>query len=79
MIALIISIFDGLAAIPKIAEYVNQLAGAIMNWYVQRQTNETLSAISDAAALSARAQTSEELYAASAAWQKALSRPRYIP
>ena len=72
----IAAILAALAAIPQICSYVEQFAGAVTLWYVQRQNNETLAQISDAAALAARAQTDADRYAAAQAWQTALNRPR---
>jgi hypothetical protein len=76
LIAAIPAFFTALANIKSIAGYLDQFAGAVMLWYVQRQGTETLSQISDAAALSARAQSDQDRYAAAQAWQTALSRPR---
>lgn len=73
---MVMTILSALAAIPAILGYVEKFAGAVTLWYLQRQKNETLSQISDAAALAARAVTDDERYAAAEAWQKALSRPR---
>lgn len=55
---------------------VEHFTSAVVLWYVERAKNETLSAISDAAALAARAQTDEDRYAVSSAWRSALSRTR---
>lgn len=71
-----LAILNAISAIPKIAGYVEQFAAAVVGWYVSRQKAATLSAIADAAALSAHAQTDEDRYNAAAAWQKALSSPR---
>ena len=76
---LILAILNALVAIPKIAGYIESLAAAITQWYVARQTAQTLSMISDAAALAAKAQTTEDRYAAAQAWQAALSRGRVTP
>ena len=73
----VLAVLNALAAIPKIVGYVESFASLVTSWYVSRQTASTLSAIADAAALAARAQTDEERFAAAAAWQKALSRDRY--
>lgn len=70
------AILSALAAIPAILGYVETFAGAVVLWYVQRAQTETLSAISDAAALAARAKTDDDRYKAAAAWQAALSKPR---
>ena len=70
------SILSALAAIPSIISAVEAFASAVTLWYVQRQTNETLSAIADAAALASAATTDAERFAAAAAWQAALSRSR---
>jgi hypothetical protein len=71
-----LALFNALAAIPKILEYLNSFAAGVVQWYVERQTNETLREIADAAALASRAKTSEERYAALGKWRAALSRPR---
>jgi uncharacterized protein with von Willebrand factor type A (vWA) domain len=59
-------------AVPVIDSWVRQFIAL----YIAGQSKETLSRISDAAAMGARALTDEERYKASEAWQKALSRPR---
>lgn len=71
------SVFDGIAAIPAIAGYVEQFAAAVTAWYVQRQTAKQLQAIADAAAMAARAETEDDRYAASKNWVDTLSKPRY--
>lgn len=71
-----LSILNALIAIPKIAGYIEAFCSQLITWWIQRQTNQTLSLISDAAAMGARAKTDEERMAAAQAWQKALSRPR---
>lgn len=76
MIAFILTLFDALAAIPKILGFLESFAGAISYWLIQRSTHETLSQISDAAALAARANSTEERLAAAQKWHDALSRPR---
>ena len=70
------AILSALAALPAILGYVETFASAVTLWFVQRQNNETLSAIADAAALAMRAQTATDRYAAAQAWQTALSRSR---
>lgn len=74
--ATLLAIFTALANIKAIAGYCEEFAGALALWYIQRQKTETLAQIADAAAMAARAETDEDRYAAAAAWQKALSRPR---
>lgn len=78
MIALIPQILSFLAAIPKIGEMVNLAVAQVVLWYVGQAKADTISAISDAAALASRASTDEERYQAAEAWRKALSRTRYI-
>lgn len=70
------AILTALAAIPKIMGYVESFASAVALWYIQRQTNQTLGLIADAAALASRASSDEERYAAAEKWQVALSQPR---
>ena len=69
-------ILNALTAIPAIAGYVQSFVTAIITWWVQKQNNETYAAIADAAALSAKAQSDSDRFAAAAAWEAALSRPR---
>lgn len=73
---MIMTILSALAAIPSILGYVESFCSQVITWYIQRQTNETLSQIADAASLGAHAKTDEDRYAAAAAWQKALSNSR---
>jgi hypothetical protein len=61
-------------AIPILDSWLQQLIAA----YVNSCTSETLSAIADAAALSARAKTDADRYAAAEVWQTALSRDRVL-
>ena len=76
---MVLSILSALAAIPSILGYVESFASAVTLWYCQRATNQTLSAIADAAALAAKASTDAERYAAAQAWQTALSTSRITP
>lgn len=75
----IAAILDALVAIPKIGALIESLFAQIAIWYCQSAQADTLQAISDAAALGAHAQTTEDRYAAALAWQKALSSPRITP
>ena len=70
------TILSALAALPQILGYVESFASAVTLWFVQRQNNETLSAIADAAALASKATDDASRYAAAQAWQSALSRAR---
>ena len=70
------TILSALAAIPSILKYVESFASAVTLWFVERQNNETLSAISDAAALAANAKTDADRFKAAQSWQSALSRAR---
>jgi len=72
----IVAILNALAAIPSFVGFIESAASQITLWFVQRQNNKTLAAISDAAALAARAQTDADRYAAAKAWQTALSKSR---
>jgi hypothetical protein len=74
--ATVVAILNALAAIPAILGYVETFASAVTLWYVQRASAQTQAAISDAAALAARATTDAERYAAAQNWQTVLSRPR---
>jgi hypothetical protein len=73
---MIMTVLSALAAIPQILGYVEAFAAQVTLWMVQRQTNETLSLIADAAAQAARATTDAERYASAQAWQAALTRSR---
>ncbi len=75
-LSLIPALLDALVAIPKIGAMVTSACGAIASWWVQRQTQATLADIANAAALTARAQTDADRYAAADAWQKALQNSR---
>lgn len=70
--AIFSAIVGGIKAIPILDGWFQQLIAL----YVTTETASTLSAIADAAALAARAQTDTDRYAASAAWQKALQSSR---
>jgi len=72
----IAAILSALAAVPQILGYVESFASAVTLWWVSRQQSQTLQAISDAAALAARAKTEADRYAAADAWKAALSKPR---
>lgn len=76
---MILAILNALAAIPKIAGYVEAFASYVTLWYCQRAEAQTLQKIADAAALGARAQTDADRYAAAQAWEVALSQPRTTP
>lgn len=71
-------VLNALVAIPKIGDMVMSAVSAVVLWWANKQTSETLADIIDAANLASRAQTQEERFAAAAAWQKALSRPKEI-
>jgi hypothetical protein len=73
------TILSALAAIPSLTSFIETVAASVTLWYCQRANNQTLSAISDAAALSSAATTDDERFAAAQAWQKALSNPRVTP
>lgn len=70
------AILSALAAIPQILKYVQLFAEQVTLWCIEHQTNETLTEIADAAAMSSRAKTQEERLHAAKLWQDALSRSR---
>jgi hypothetical protein len=72
-------ILNALVAIPQIVGLVESFASAVVSWYCQRANAETLSAISDAADLSANAKTEADYAAASEAWNAALNRSKLTP
>lgn len=76
IIALIPLALNALIAIPKIGDMVMSAVNQVVQWWIQRQTNETLGQISDAAALGARAKTDADRYAVAAKWQEVLQRAR---
>lgn len=73
--AIISGIIAFIKAVPVIESWFQSLIAA----YMAAQTSATLSAIADAAALGARAQTDSDRYAAAQKWQEALSRSRQLP
>lgn len=73
---MVISLLNAIAAIPALVGYLNQFVQTVLGWYIGRQQSETLAEIADAAALSARAKTDDERFAAAERWQTALSRTR---
>lgn len=70
-----------LAALAKSAfsSIADEVGAAITNWYVQRQTTETLGLIAEAADLAANAKTDADRLSASKAWYVALNRLKYTP
>lgn len=72
----VLAILNALAAIPSILKYVEAFAAACAQWYIERQQQETLKEIADAAALAARAKTEAERYAATDAWHRVFARSR---
>jgi len=73
---MVLAILNAIAAIPSLLGYLQTFAAQVVLWYVQSQNNTTLSAIADAAAFAAKAQTEADRYAAAQKWKDALSRPR---
>lgn len=65
-----------LIMIPRLESWVETLAASIVDWYVARQGRAALSAIADAAATAARAETEQERIDAAFKWRDALSLPR---
>ena len=65
-------------AIAVIVEAVQSAISQITAWWIARQDASVQQKIIDAAALSARASTDEERYAAAQNWQTVLSSTRYI-
>jgi hypothetical protein len=76
VVAFFVGLFQSIANIKQLAAYAEEFAAAVMLWYVQRATSETLAGIADAAAAGARSQTKEERFKAADLWQQALSRKR---
>lgn len=74
--AVVMAVLSALAAIPKIAGYVEQFASWIVAWYVGRQKAEMLTAIANAAAIAANAKTDKDRIDAAIRWRDVLSRPR---
>ena len=77
--ATILAALNAVAALPGIFGYVEKFCAACVAWYMANARERNDAAIADAANLNARAKTKEERYAASDAWQRALSRSRIIP
>ena len=72
------TLIKALAAIPAIIGSIKEFAAGVSYWYAEIQTKETLAEIADAAALSARAETQDDRYAALARWKSALSNTRRL-
>lgn len=72
------AILSALVKIPQILGYVEEFAKAVTQWYVARQTSQTLGMIADAAAFAARAKSDEERFQAALRWKNALSRERIV-
>ena len=73
------SLLSALAAIPKIAEYVEKFCSEVVIWYVNTKNSETLAKLADAASAGAHAQNKEERYAALEKWRAALGSPKHTP
>ena len=72
-----LALFQALASIPKVLDFLKEFAGGVTHWYISQSEKKTLTLIQDAAAMSARAHTQEERQAALLKWREALTRPRY--
>jgi phosphate/sulfate permease len=70
------SIIAGIVALVKAIPIIDGWVQIFISSYIDKQSQETKSKISDAAAMSARAKTDEERYAAAALWIDALGRSR---
>jgi hypothetical protein len=73
------SILGGIVALIKAIPILNSWFQQLMAKWMESQTQDTLDAISDAAAFAARASTQVERFEAAKRWQKALQRPRVLP
>lgn len=76
VVSIVLAVLNAIAAIPAIAGYLQQAVQAIVGWYIDKQNNDTLAEIADAAAFAARASNDEERYQAAEKWRQALSRSR---
>lgn len=74
----IAAVLTALMKIPALVSTIESFVNAVVSFYIQTQTNATLSAISDAIALTTAATTDEQRFAAMAALQKSLSSSRII-
>ena len=72
-------LFVAIANVKALAEYANTFAANVMAWYLSTARAEQKTAIADATALAASAETDEEFFAASKALQKAMSMNRVMP
>ena len=75
---MITTVFTTILAIFKAIPIIESLFNQFVAFYMNQQTNQTLSLIVDAAAKSARAKNDVERYAAAQSWITALSRPRVL-
>lgn len=73
---MIITIIEGLIALPKIGIMISSVIAEIVGWWIQRQKKETLALIVDAAAKTAHAETAEERFRAAEMWQSVIQRTR---
>ena len=73
------SVFATIAAAIKAIPIVNSWFEQIVAAWMQGQEKATMSAIVDAAASAARAESDADRYAAAEKWRLALSRSRFIP
>ena len=73
---MIISILNAIAAVPSLVNALEGVCSTITLWFIQRQNNETLSKIVDAASASAAATDTASRLAATDLWVAALSKPR---
>jgi len=73
---MIITIIEGLIALPKIGIMISSVIAEIVGWWIQRQKKETLALIIDAAAKTAHAETAEERFHAAELWQSVIQRSR---
>jgi hypothetical protein len=74
----VLSILSGVIAVAKAIPLIDSFIRQLFALYMQSYTRETLVEIADAAALGAHAANQAERLAAADAWQKALSRGRFV-
>jgi hypothetical protein len=73
------SVFATIAAAIKAIPIIDSWFAQIVAAWMQNQTRITLSEITDAASLAARAETDEQRYIAAEKWRQALSKTRILP
>ncbi len=76
MLSTVSTILTALSAVKGLYDIISSFSQSVAIWYIQSMSKQALTAVSDAAAMQARATNQAERYAALDSWAKALSMPR---